>query len=272
VSAQTATPRGTETSPTSTGRPRDDSRLLPSLLRHDDATTVLARASITRQMLGVQALRGNRFVQSLVKSSVQRQAAAPSSTVPGLSAEVVGDIESKLEDDRDAALAAIVQALSSGGKIDLSYLQDRTMTAVSDTSRMRPGHSGLTSLSPGSGRPRPCRVEIGPDAFRSVSALYTTVMHEWQHVLQFRRPEPSGEASDELEARLWEIENLEDTGLWRDATYMGRIRGQLDHWWNEMTTEQQTPYKLRYDKALETITQMQRRLQDEQFRQQQGGG
>jgi hypothetical protein len=250
----------------------DNSRALASLLRHSEAAGPLAQASITRQMLGVQALQGNRYVQRLVNETVQRQTGQASSTVPGLEAAVAGEIGGKLESDRAGALAAMTQALSSAGKIDLSYLTDRTMTYISDTSRMRPGHSGLTSLSPGSGRPRPCRVEIGPDAFRSVSALYTTVMHEWQHVLQFRRPETSGEASDELEARLWEIENLEQTGLWREATYMGRIRGQLDHWWNEMTADQQRPYQPRYEKALETITRMQQRLQDEQFRQQQGGG
>ena len=230
------------------------------------------RPAVARQLLAMQAGQGNRHVQGLIGGLVQRDAAAEaaSATAPGLSATVVREIEANIGTDRPAALAAIVRALAAGGKIDLSFLENGTMTFISDTSRMRPGHSGHTSLTAGSQRPRPCRVEMGPDAFQGVSTLYATVMHEWQHVLQFRRPTMGGEAVDELEARLWEIENLENTGLWRNATYMGQIRGQLDHWWRELTPEEQTPHREDYEKAVEKIAAMRERLLDEQFRQQQG--
>jgi hypothetical protein len=226
-----------------------------------------------RHPLGAASVLGNATIQRALRSTLRRQTATgASATVPGLPNDTVNDVQAKLEADRPGALASLQAALSSSGKIDLSFLTDGAMSYISDTSRMRPGHSGVTSLSPGSGRPRPCRVEIGPDAFRSVSVLYTTVMHEWQHVLQFRRSGAGGEAADELEARLWEIENLEQTGLWRDASYMGRIQGQLDHWWGEMKAEEQSPYRPRYETALTTIVSMRQRLTDEQFRQQQGGG
>jgi hypothetical protein len=240
--------------------------------RESQSAGVLTRAEAQHPLGSARAL-GNATIQRVLKSTLQRQTAtATAATVPGLPSDTVNDVQAKLEADQAGALASLQAALSSSGKIDLSFLTDGAMSYISDTSRMRPGHSGLTSLSPGSGRPRPCRVEIGPDGFRSVSVLYTTVLHEWQHVLQFRRPEVSGEAADELEARLWEIENLEQTGLWLDASYMGRIGGQLDHWWGEMSAEEQSPYRPRYETALTTITKMRQRLADEQFRQQQGGG
>jgi len=243
------------------------------LSRNRRAAAVVTGPERRQHPLGRASALGNAAIQRMLGSTVRRQTATQNAaSVPGLPGDVVTEVQSKLEADRTTALASLQQALSSSGEIDLSFLDGGAMTYVSDTSRMRPGHSGLTSLSPGSGRPRPCRVEIGPDAFRSVSALFTTVMHEWQHVLQFRRPESNGEASDELEARLWEIENLEQTGLWLDASYMGRIRGQLDHWWGEMSAEKQSPYRPRYETALETIAKMRERLADEQFRQQQGGG
>ena len=241
--------------------------------RPQSRSSVLVTRAEAHHPLGAASVLGNATIQRVLRSTLQRQTATEASArVPGLPSDTVNDVQAKLEADPAGALASLQAALSSNGKIVLSFLTDGAMSYISDTSRMRPGHSGVTSLSPGSGRPRPCRVEIGPDAFRSVSVLYTTVMHEWQHVLQFRRPEASGEAADELEARLWEIENLEQTGLWHDTSYMGRIQGQLDHWWGEMNAEEQSPYRPRYETALTTITSMRQRLADEQFRQQQGGG
>jgi len=116
-------------------------------------------------------------------------------------------------------------------------------------------------------------VIVGPDALRNVGLLYTTIMHEYQHVLQFRtRTGGAGEAMGEVDARLWEVEHLQDSGLWRDIQYMAVLPGQLQHWWNELTSTQQRPLRARYRTAQATIQQMNRRRLEEQFRQQTGGG
>jgi hypothetical protein len=174
---------------------------------------------------------------------------------------VVARIEAGLSENRQAALDALTAALAGRGSINLSHLTGETMTYVDDKSGMAPGHYGHTSLSPGSGRPRPCRVDIGPDAFRSVSDLYTTVMHEWMHVAQFRRPEMASEAADELEARLWEVENLHLTGHSRSLEYLRWIRGDLQAWWRRLTDVEQAAFSGRFTAAQQTVEDALMRLQ-----------
>jgi hypothetical protein len=215
--------------------------------------------------------------EELTPASVQLEAhqdASPGAVqrtaeVPGLPANRVRQAEANLTSNPQAAVNAVVQGLVDRGQVNLSYLAGGRVTYVSDRSRMPRGHYGHTSLSPGTGHPRPCRVIVGPDAMRNVGLLYTTIMHEYQHVLQFRTSGRGvAEAVDEVEARLWEVEHLEDSGLWRDIQYMAVLPGQLQHWWGELTPTQQTPLRARYRAAQATIQEMNRRRLEEQFRQQ----
>ncbi len=214
----------------------------------------------------VRPFVGNRHAGLLLREQpagaliqLQPRPGRRSATVPGLAHRDVQAIQANLSSDPQAALNAIVAALAREGKIDATFLTDSGMTAVTDTSRMRPGHYGNTALSPGTGRPRPCRVDIGTDAFQTVSDLYTTVMHEWQHVLQFRRTTSASEPADELEARLWEVEHLRETGLSRNSAYLQTLPRQLAYWWGKLTAAEKTPLEARYDAARATIRQAVRR-------------
>jgi hypothetical protein len=195
----------------------------------------------------IQQTHGNAYVQRLMQpatAAIQREKA--SRTVPGLPAEAVKDVETRIGEDRQGALDRMAAALAARSSIDLSFLEGRTITYVEDKTGMAPGHFGHTSIAPGDTRPRLCSIVIGPDAFQSVSDLYATVMHEWKHVLQFRKPDPSTEAMDELDAFLWEIENLEKTGLDRNPEYIERMAGIIDTWWNSLSPEQIAVMKQRY--------------------------
>lgn len=196
-------------------------------------------------------------------AAIQRQprAQAASRVVPGLPQDVVTKIEGHLETARQAALDALAAALAGRGSIDLTYLTGSAVNYVEDTSRMAPGHFGHTSLSPGTGRPRPCIIDVGPDAFRTVSELYATVMHEWQHVLQFRRPEAASEAADELEARLWEVENLGQTGLARNLEYLRWMRSDLNRWWRQLSDVEKAAFNERFEAARQDIEDALMRLQ-----------
>jgi hypothetical protein len=189
------------------------------------------RIESTRRL---QQAQGNAYVLRLLASEapgLQRQPRAqPSAAVPGLPREVVTRIEAALETNRQSALDTLGAALVTRGDLDLSFLIGSTMNYVDDRSRMAPGHYGHTSLGPGTGRPRPCRLDIGPDAFRSVGDLYTTVLHEWKHVLQFRRPETASEAADEIEARIWEVENMGLTGMEGNYEFLRNIRSGIVSW------------------------------------------
>jgi len=207
---------------------------------------------------------GNRSAAALLREHgpvalLQRQPRGEraSTSVPGLSHRDVAGIERVRESDPQAALNLLVDALARRGSIDPAFLVDARMNAITDTSRMRRGHFGNTSLSPGTERPRPCRVDIGPDAFRSVGELYATVMHEWQHVLQFRRNTTSSEAANEVEARLWEVEHMRESGMRRDPAYTISLRTQLSVWWRRLSTDEQPAFEARYRTALETLAEAQ---------------
>lgn len=231
--------------------------LLRAALR-EETRSHLDGASRADTLLLIQQTRGNAYVQRLMQpatAAIQREGGRGASrVVPGLPAEAVEQIETHLSNDPQAALDRLTAALAGRGGIDLSFLAGETMTYVADKSGMAPGHYGHTSITPGDGRPRPCIVVVGPDAFQSVSDLYTTVMHEWKHVLQFRKPDAATEAMDELEASLWEVENLDQTGLGRDLDYLKRISGVLDNWWNLLTPEETAAMKQRYVSARAIIT------------------
>jgi hypothetical protein len=212
----------------------------------------------------LQHIHGNAFVQRLMgPAAIQRQprAQAASRAVPGLAQDVVDQIATHLETGRQAALDALATALAGRGSIDPSYLIGSALNYVEDSSRMAPGHFGHTSLSAGTGRPRPCIIDIGPDAFRTVNELYATVMHEWQHVLQFRRPEAASEAADELEARLWEVENLAQTGLSRNLEYLRWMRNDLNRWWRQLGDVEKAAFNERYEAARLDIEDALMRLQ-----------
>ena len=212
----------------------------------------------------LQHIHGNAFVQRLMApvAAIQRQPRAQAArAVPGLPQDAVEQIQANLETGRQAALDALAAALAGRGSIDLSFLIGSTLNYVEDSSRMAPGHFGHTSLSAGTGRPRPCVVDIGPEAFRTINELYATVMHEWQHVLQFRRPEAASEAADELEARLWEVENLGQTGLARNLEYLRWMRSDLNRWWRQLSDVEKAAFSERYEAARQDIEDALMRLQ-----------
>jgi hypothetical protein len=75
----------------------------------------------------------------------------------------------------------------------------------------------------------------------------------------------------EVEAHLWEVENLERTGLWRDVREMAELPARLAHWWKRLRPAQRTPpLQTRYDAARAHLAEMNRRRLQEQLRQQTG--
>lgn len=215
----------------------------------------------------VGRLTGNRGLGSLVSGSgallrqpVEHGSGSGGSTqVPGLPEDTVRSAEANLQADPQAAIDAISEAMVAQGELDLGHLTDRGISYVSDSSRMPPGHYGYTSLSPGSGLPRPCRVLIGPDATRSVGLLYSVMLHEARHVEQFRAGRMTEEAATEFESYLLEIENMERTGQWRDAAYIQTLNSVTRDWWERLAPEEQETYQDRYREARFTLENANRR-------------
>lgn len=218
--------------------------------------------SAQRQAMATQIgqLRGNRRIQQLMvadfahlPASVQRQAAeaeaeevdesAPSPEAPGLTVGIVRQVEEQIRArNRREALRVLVEYLASTGEINLDLLARRRMN-------YSPGLAGEGAATPPGFRRDPATgervsratiVRIGPAAFRrGVPWLYSTVMHEYVHVLQFQQPgarDTMGQRNlgwlierQEVEAYATEIINSEETGLNQHPRQMRETWRRLHH-------------------------------------------
>lgn len=213
-------------------------------------------------------LSGNRQLERMVTSlrgpampdALQRQEAAEaeaeeveeldenasSPEAPGLTVGVVQEIEDLIRRRRRrAALDVLVEHLGNAGQINLDLLHGRRMYYV-------PGLAGEGAApTPGFRRDpatrewvaRPTSVRIGPAAFRrGISWLYSSVMHEYQHVLQFQQNVARGTMGQrslgwlierqEVEAYATEIINSATTGLDQHPRQMRETWRRLhsEHW------------------------------------------
>jgi hypothetical protein len=122
-----------------------------------------------------------------------------------------------------------------------------------------------TDFGPDNAPTGPSRVTIYTPAFATLPLLVTTVMHEYQHVLQHQRGMEPGEfAGDaqaaavanevrELEAYLWELENATETGLDNDRARLNdvieRLRTHYDDLGN-LDAQRQAQYTERVEAAI----------------------
>jgi hypothetical protein len=200
--------------------------------RDDAAGRHAARVAIDGRrtpggLLLLQRSAGNSAVVALVPAfAVQRQVAVPSKEAPGLPENVAIEVTKLLAaKKRQAALDVLVAHLGTTGEIDLSFLEGKKMhynrAVAGEGLSPEPGYQkdafgGLVS--------RPTPVRIAPGAFnKGLSWLYSVVMHEYQHVLQFHDPGAKGTTGQvtipwlverqEVEAYAWEVLNASKTGL-----------------------------------------------------------
>ena len=171
----------------------------------------------------------------------------------------------------ELALAVIVNDLVVSGKMDSSLF-----TIVYDNrSDQGDGSMGLRyKPEPGTGKflpDNPLPITIFAPAFASVQWLISTILHEYQHVLQeqrtFTREEitkkndknyPGGRLEeriivDEVRSYLWEIENAHVTGIINQPGSMRNIFDRLTSHYNILTPGQKEVFEARYKAAARMI-------------------
>ena len=211
---------------------------------------------------------GNRVVQRMLRRS--HVARDESNTAPpGLPESRAQDAQELLTSDPQGAVDEVVAGMAARGAMEPSSLEGERVEYDAET-RLPSGHFGHSSLTPGSGLPRPIRVVVGADALRSLNVLYATIQHEYRHVLELRAGLTS-EAAGEVDAYLEEIEGLESSGAWRDMRYMTHLRSALRHWWDQLDEHEQLERQETYTAALEAWQAATERRLEEQFRAQTGG-
>ena len=229
---------------------------------HPDVPTV--QPLIARQLRALQSSHGNQYVARMM-SAVQRQAApaapagpvedtaeawvawvVPSSEAPGLSDYTVKKVAKLVKaKKRQQAIDAILYDLAAVRDVDLAKLKGRKMYYSSSVAgeglALEPGYA----KDPASGerKAKPAVVRIGRKAFtKGISWLYSSIMHEYQHVLQFQSPGAKGTSGQvslgwlikrqEVEAYASELMNSKKTGLFNKPKLMRETWRRLhsDHW------------------------------------------
>jgi hypothetical protein len=198
--------------------------------------------------------------------------AAFSRDVPMIETKTFNDVQRLMRSKRYAdALDVLMKDLERNKHVDPAKF---TIRFVNRTDK----GEGLTNTkfhkNPATGKmdpSGPSRVTIYTPAFGSIQELVSTVMHEYQHVLQDQVPgqDPAkfideahgGHAGEELEvaeteAYLWEIENSDQTGLAsRDRDMLDIARRLTDHYdgIGGFSRARQKIYEVRYNKAQQFV-------------------
>ena len=88
---------------------------------------------------------------------------------------------------------------------------------------------------------------------RYVVRLYSSIMHEYQHALQWQNPARArrmGAARREIEAYFWEIEHSRQTGLSGQRGPFQDIWNEAQHWWGELSALDKPRYMQRCQSVL----------------------
>jgi hypothetical protein len=186
-----------------------------------------------------------------------------SEAVPSLEEGTVFAVERHIRLGRFAdALRVVVADLRAHGQI-LPGLAEFTYVRS-----VQPASEGLTEgkglvVDPVTGLQRytpPHQVSIYDPAFVNASWLYSTVMHEYVHVLQFTTPlsakalaDPDLRGSSEIEAYLWEIEHARGSGLLASKPQMRELGERLTAEFGSISPAGQRRYRARYNAAMTVV-------------------
>jgi hypothetical protein len=186
---------------------------------------------------------------------------APSETVPSLDEGTVFLAARHIRLARfQDALNVIVSKLQAKGIINGSLVQ---IAYVRDTA----SGEGLTRAShakdPATGMfvpTGPAQVSIYDPAFVNVPWLYSSIMHEYVHVLQFQQAvkptdyaDPEWPVRREVEAYLWEIEHARGSGVIVSPRQMEDLGKRLTDNFNRLGVASQANYRARYGDALKLV-------------------
>jgi hypothetical protein len=140
--------------------------------------------------------------------------------------------------DKQAAIDAVAKAMVEKGDLSVDKLQGKKVYYDASTSG-----EGLTSTSFDKGKPTPSKLTMGDAAFASIPWLYSSILHEYQHVKQHQAlKKPSDFQSDkaEVEAYAAEIINANRTGVINDKAQMEDLWKRLyDGYYKDITDDAQ---------------------------------
>ncbi len=192
---------------------------------------------------------------------------AQSATTPSLKARTVFLADRHIQSGRfQDALHVIVSELQAGGLINgtlcgFTYVRQ---TGQGEGATFFPDYTVVDGRQVPTGA---SDVEIYDPAFVNVPWLYSTIMHEYVHVLQQQQAHPVGTMREpdfmarmEVEAYLWEIEHARGSGVIVSRQQMAEIGRRLRDHYLLLSAANQARYRDRYDAAQARVAEAQQGL------------
>ncbi len=193
--------------------------------------------------------------------------------VPGLGPEKTAKVEELIKNkDRQAAVDLVVQnagtGMSGGTNIGTSSLAEGKMKYDREVT-WADGETAMPRWDYIKDKAEPARVRIGPGAFSSAPYLYSVIIHEYQHVLwnqSLKNQEigresheegrqGGGKYTSEVEAYVYELLHLEESGLSKVPEKIAEVWGHLN---DEFWTLDQATQKAMQPKVQRALAQAQR--------------
>jgi hypothetical protein len=199
-------------------------------------------------------------ISTAVAPALQRQQAAteeqstraPSTEVPVLTRQTVDWAKRDIEDGaKQEAIDLILSEVKSSRMPNLVKCEGKTMKYSGSVDGE--GVCGF-EYDPRTNRATKIWVHIGDDAFQNVSWLYSSMMHEYQHVNQIIA-DPRGAQENrpmaEFAAYTWEIFNAFSTGIRQDPAGMEDVATRLyEQAWSQMTGDEKRANQGIYNSAI----------------------
>jgi hypothetical protein len=226
-------------------------------------------AELEADQVATAALRSDRIAITPTAPMIQRQLLfeLPSAEAPNLSQGTVQLAhEAIAHGNKQQAIDVIVNEMVRTGQIDRAKL-------LGGRVHYQPGLVGEGATTPRSFRREPRTgertalrrpVDIGNDAFRNVPWLYSSILHEYQHVLQFERPSglptiasvvPGQQSAmlyykqKDVEAYATEILHAHETGVDQHPPDVRDLWGRLHDAWSYLDLAKKQPLKDLYLQA-----------------------
>ena len=206
----------------------------------------------TERGKGLIAHELTHVVQQQAVPMVQRKA---SEEVPDISEATFTAVDTKIKATKYAeALTLLLAAVKASKMADLTNAKCAAKPVIYDSAVGGEGITDYKTWDPVKKEVNGIVIKMGDAAFTSVAWLYSSMMHEYQHLKQFITAPVMKLHLKEFEAYSWEILHAHETGVKKDNTEMKDLGKRLkDQGWDKMDADEQTANQATYDKAIKVI-------------------
>jgi len=234
---------------------RPDSESGKGLIAHELTHVVQQGAAVPalQRQFGEKVGAG---AAAIVAEEAKKAVSAKKSTeVPDLTIGTVTKVKAKITaGKKQDAIDLILAEVKASKMPNLDKCEGKTVKYDSSIS----GEGLCTcTYNPTTNKVTKIVVKVGDKAFSSAAWLYSSMMHEYQHVNQYLADPKKAAGNDaltEFEAYSWEIHHASETGVTKQTNKMKDLGKRMkSQGWDKMTEDEKKANKATYDKSIKII-------------------